>query len=76
MFDDLDDDQIELEEPIDRPTSDDDEEKRAEVARRKGMKKYTVGEVGDDFSMFFYCFPIVHMINILRVIVVEFSIEV
>lgn len=43
MFDDLDDDQLELEEPINQPAEDDED--KAEEQRRKQAKKYTVGEV-------------------------------
>lgn len=56
MFDDLDDDQLELEEPIDKPLDGDDDEDRTEAARRKGMKKYTVSEVGDDVCNLYISF--------------------
>lgn len=49
MFDDLDDEQIELEEPLDK--SDEDEEREEFEHRRTGSHKYTVGEV----SALFYC---------------------
>lgn len=51
MFDDLDEDQIELEEMIDKPSEDlDDEEAKA----RRGVRKYTVGEVSGITNFFLW----------------------